>query len=158
MSTILQKIINLLESRNIEFNISEHEATISSQDAAKIRNVDLSSGAKSMIVKSKENFYLFVLPGNEKIDWKKARKLINNKDVSLASEEEVLQKTGLIRGSVCPFGNLLNLPTYFDKKILRNETVYFNAGSVNHTISIKTSDLINLAEPNIEDFTAEADS
>lgn len=150
--TVLNKILDLLDSSYIKYTLSEHEPTISSLDAARIRNVDLKTSTKAMVAKSKENYFLLALPGNTKINWRKFKKLLGSKDISLASLDEVEKLTGLERGSIPPFGNILGFETYFDKKVLENEYVNFNAGSLTHSINMKCTDLIRLVQPKIEDF------
>jgi Ala-tRNA(Pro) deacylase len=152
MSTVFEKIIRLLDENNVEYKLDEHEATITSEDAARIRGVSQSTGAKSMIAKTKDKFVLLVLPGDKRIDWRKVKNILSVKDISLASEGEVLEKTGLVRGSVAPFGSLLEMEEYFDESLLKNEYLNLNAGSVNHSITLKTQDLIKITNPNIVSF------
>lgn len=39
-----------------------------------------------------------------------------------------------------PFGNLFGVKTYVDEKLLQEEFVAFNAGSLTHSVKMKTSD------------------
>jgi len=53
------------------------------------------------------------------------------KKIRFASTEELLQLTGLVPGSIPPFGYpLLPFELFVDASILANEKIAFNAGSL----------------------------
>jgi len=128
------QIKEFLESMNLNFKIMEHEPTPTSQIAAKVRGTSESQGAKALVLRSRGNFLMCVLPGNLKVDLAKVRRLIGEKSLSMATPEEVEKVTGCKIGGVPPFGNLFNIPIYLEKNILRNEEIAFNAGT--QTISM----------------------
>ena len=69
---------------------------------------------------------MIVLPGAARFDSKKARDILNAKDIRFASEEEVENITnGVKSGGVPPFGNLFNIPVYVDQSLLENEKIIF---------------------------------
>ncbi len=152
---IFEQIINLLTKSNIPYTLTEHEPTLTSEDSARVRGAEQSTGAKAMVAMSKETFILLVLPGNLKINWRAVKEFLKIKDISLASPELVFEKFGLIKGSVPPFGNLLGIKTFYDRQILQNEFVNFNAGSLTKSINMKLSDLIEVVKPEIFDFSQE---
>ena len=51
----------------------EHEPTPTSELAAKVRGVDLATGAKAMVLRSKGTFFMCVLRASDKIDMKKLK-------------------------------------------------------------------------------------
>jgi len=152
IQSVFQQIQKLLDDEKIEYVLTQHEAVKTSEEAAKIRGVDPKTGAKAMVVKANEEFFLFVLPGDRKIDWKKIKNLLRVKRLRLATEDEAEEITSVKIGSIPPFGNILNLPTYFDKGILENEWINFNPGSKIHSISMKSADLLRLVKAHIEEF------
>lgn len=153
MISVFEKIIALLDSQKVEYRLTEHEPVRTSEDAARIRGVALKTGAKAMIAKHQDQYYLFVLPADKQINWKRIRNILNVRDIRLATEEEAEQVAHVEMGSVPPFGNVLGLPTYFDQGIFENEVVNFNPGSISHSIAMKSSDLRALVSPVVESFT-----
>ena len=151
--SVFEKIKKLLNEQNTEYILSEHEAVRTSEEAASIRGVDLKSGAKAMVIKTKENYYLIVLPADKRINWKKLKQLLGVSEVRFATEDEAEEKTSVKMGSVPPFGNILGLKTYFDKGIQDSEYAYFNPGSKTHSIQMKSKDLISLVSPEIVEVT-----
>ena len=109
-------------------------AARSLEEAAAIRGVSLSSGAKALICKGEEKFVMFVIPANRKLASKQVRRLHGWRKFRFAKRDEVLSLTGLTPGSIPPFGSVFGLPTYCDETLGENAKINFNAGD--HTISI----------------------
>jgi Ala-tRNA(Pro) deacylase len=170
----LRQIKKLLDDNKIEYTISEHEPVYTSEQAAQVRGVPLSSGVKSIIIKTEDKpsthtrmttegrpatvrqsvrFFCILVPGDRKIDTKKLRAMLDAKKVSFAKPEEVLERTGCEIGSVHPFGNLMRLPTYMDRKILDSEIVNFNIGLHTHSLSMKSADLLKIVKPKIVELS-----
>ena len=78
---------------------------------------------------------MFVLPADRKFDGKKAKAELGVKGTRFANKDEVFELTGLMPGSIPPFGSLFSLPTHVDRDLGLNESINFNAGD--HSISIK---------------------
>ncbi len=148
-------ILNLLHNSDVSFLVLEHEPVFTSEQAARVRDVSLRQGVKAMVLQSNSGkFFLFCLPADKKIDFKKAAALVNEKRVFLANPKEVLRVSGCEIGSVSPFSGLLsNLPTFFDSGILENEIVEFNIGTHTHSVRMKSRDLVSLLKPVLGEFT-----
>ena len=69
------------------------------------------------------------------------------KKIELANAKEVRKVTGCNIGSVPPFGNLFNIKVYFDKSVVANDIVSFNAGTHTKSIKMKAKDLVNVVNP-----------
>ena len=109
--------------------------------------------AKSMVLKQSDGGYvLAVLPGRLKIDFSRLAKALGVEKISLASAPEAEKIARCSVGSVHPFGNLVNLKTYFDRHILTLDYVYFNPGSHTKSIKINTDDLVRLVKPSLIEF------
>ena len=146
------KIKGILKQNNITFKIFIHKPVFTSQEAAKERGLELKQGVKALVFKNGK-FILALVPGDKKVDTKKISKLINVKDLRLASPDEVLRITNCEIGSVHPFGFLHNLETYMDEKVLENEIVDFNIGLHTESIAMKSEDLVKVIKPKILDFS-----
>lgn len=154
----LQKILNLLEENKISFEHLKHEHVHRSEDAAKIRGNTIQQAAKAIILKVKpkgEEYKIIqcVLPGDKRINLKKLKQELNLKSASLASPEEVLEKTNCTIGSVPPFGILFDVPVYASKDLLENEYIFFSAGTHNDSIKMKSKDYAETIRPTFLDFS-----
>ena len=158
---IFDQIKNLLSENNISFEQKEHEITLTSEDSARIRGDELSSGAKAILYKVQDSFYLFVFAADKKMDTKKIKQYFKEQNLKakktrFASHEELLEMTGLVPGSVPPFGRpILDFDLFVDPSLTANENIAFNAGSLTNSISMKLEDYIKVAKPQIFNFTQE---
>ncbi len=153
MNEVEEEIQTTLKKAGVNYEVHDHQPVYTCPKMAEYLGVDQNLIAKSMILKtSAGQCFLAVLPGRLKIDFTRLAGLLNVKSVSFApvSEAEKIAKCGV--GCVYPLGNLMNLKTYFDGKLLENEYVYFNPGSHTKSIRINTRDLINLVKPEISNF------
>ena len=154
MEKVFIEIKKILDSNKIKYRLFEHAPTPTSKDAAMVRGTKEEQGAKAIILRSEGEFILCVLPGNEKIDLKKLRLIINKRSLSLATREEVIKVTNCIPGEVPPFGNIFKIKTYIDKNLLKNEEIVFNVGLMTKSTMMLTTDFLKIVNPTIEEFTA----
>jgi Ala-tRNA(Pro) deacylase len=153
MEPIFDRIKALLDQHHFDYKVFEHEHVVTSEDAARIRGTDIRNGAKALVLQSKSGrFFMIVISAAERVDLKKFKQVINEKNVSLASPEEVLKKTGCTVGSVPPFGNLFDIPVYIDSSFLNKERIVFSAGSHTKSIEMNLKDYLEIVKPRAEDL------
>jgi len=141
---VASKIKDFLNSKHIRFIYVEHEATPTSEDAARVRGTKPEEGAKAIILKTSDlepKNIMIVLPGNLKIDSKKVKQVVEA-DISFEDPEIILEKYGIVVGGVPPFGNLLGegMEVFIDEKIFINEKISFNCGKRTASITISAVD------------------
>lgn len=156
---VVNKIISILNEKNIEFETFEHEPVRTSQEAASIRpGYTQSQGAKALIVRAKisntdKQFVMVVVPGDKKFDSKKLRAALSAKDIRFATESEVGEITGgVLPGGVPPFGNLFGLQTYVDHGLYQNQKIIFNAGDKRFSIAMNLGDYDRIVKPTKQDI------
>ena len=150
---VFSKIIELLDSLKLKYEIMEHEPVHTSEEASKVRKTDLKSGLKAMVMRSKGKYFMAVISGDKKIDMKKLRKFLEIDRMSFATPDEVKKITDCVIGSVPPLGNLFDIPVYADKSVNRNEIVNFNAGLHTKSIKITLKDWLTTVKPQMADFS-----
>ena len=71
------------------------------------------------------------------------------------SPDELLRLTGLVPGSIPPFGKpLLPFEVFVDPSILDNERIAFNAGSLTDSIIMSVDDYLRIARPEVFVFSS----
>ena len=151
----VDEIEEILKKNNIWYERLLHKPVRTSEEAAEVRKeYDISQGAKALIVRIKsggeKKFVMLVLPGDKRFDVKKAKEILDTKDIRFASEEEVEKITeGIKPGGVPPFGNLFNLPVYADKCVFNREKIIFIAGDKSISIGMYSEDYKNLVKPKV---------
>ncbi|MFB6215613.1 MAG: aminoacyl-tRNA deacylase [Candidatus Aenigmatarchaeota archaeon] len=144
---VLQRIKDILETKDIEYRVSEHEPVRTSQEAAEARGSDLEEGVKSMVLETSDGEYIMSLvPADREVDLERMRDLIGE-NVKLADPDDVLERTGCEVGSVPPFGFEVGMETYMDRRILESDRVNFNAGLKTVSIEMKPEKLREVIRP-----------
>ena len=158
MTDIFNQIQALLRANDIQFLHRIHEATYTSEESAKTRGEDLSSGAKAILYKVQDEFCLFVIAADRKIDPKKIKSHFKSlgkrvKKTRFATVEELDQKTGLTPGAVPPFGHpILPFELFVDPSLLSNTKISFNAGSLYNSLTMDLTDYIKISGAKVFDF------
>ena len=137
------------------FREVHHSPTRTSEESALARGEELRIGGKALLIKVDSDFRLFVLSADRKLDSAAIRGHFQAKKTRFASPEELLQMTGLVPGSVPPFGApILPFPLYADPSVFENERIAFNAGSLTDSIIMGIDDYRRLARPEVFSFAA----
>ena len=153
VNVVFGKIRDVLNMEKAEYEVLEHKPVFTSKDAAEVRGTELKQGCKALICKTEEGFIQAVIPGNKELDMAKLQKLTLYQKLELANAKEVKHATGCNIGSVPPFGNLFGLKVYFDKSVLENEIIAFNAGQHTKSIKMKAKDLAKVVNPVVGEFS-----
>jgi Ala-tRNA(Pro) deacylase len=150
------KIVSHLRNNEIIFKSVHHIETYTSEESAKARGEDISIGGKAILMKIENEFILLVISASRRIDTKKIKKYFNVKSTRFATADALKDLTGLVPGSLPPFGPpILSFKLYIDKSIAANNKIAFNAGSLTDSIIMSVSDYIKLANPTVFDFSKE---
>src|SRR4051812_27278783 len=152
-TTVFDRLQQKLAEAAVTFKVLHHAPVYTSEEAAAVRGVPLSSGAKALVVKAAERFVLLVVPADRKLDSKKARAVLAVKNTRFATKEEVEQLKGLQPGSIPPFGSLFGLATYCDPALQENETINFNAGDHSISVSMTCGDYLAAERPTLAELT-----
>lgn len=151
---MFNEIRQWLSSLGISYQEVHHQPTRTSEEAATARGVDLSIGGKALVIKIDDSFKLFVLSAAKQLDSGTLKKHFRAKKIRFADREELLGLTGLVPGSVPPFGMpLLELEVFVDESIVNNEKIAFNAGSLTDSIIMSVPDYMKAAQPTILRFS-----
>lgn len=143
---LFESICAFLASKSIPYRTVHHAPTFTSEESAAARGEDVRIGGKAIVMKVDDGFKLFVLSAALKVDSKKIKTRFNAKSIRFATKEELLELTGLVPGSVPPFGPpLQSLELFIDPSIAANEKIAFNAGSLTDSVIMKTSDYLSAA-------------
>src|SRR4051794_7610927 len=98
MSLVLDRLRSLLQSAAASFQETTHAPVYTSEEAAAVRGAPLASGAKALVVKAGDQFFLLVIPADRKLESKLARQALGTKDLRFASKDELRDLTGLQPG------------------------------------------------------------
>jgi Ala-tRNA(Pro) deacylase len=151
---VLESIRAHLRENAVPFRELHHEPTRTSEDSARVRGESIEIGGKALLLKVDDDFRLFVLSAALRIGSQAIRERLGARRSRFATPEELLDQTGLVPGSVPPFGRpILPFDLYVDESITRNDRIAFNAGALTDSIFLATSDYLRLANPQVFPFS-----
>jgi Ala-tRNA(Pro) deacylase len=145
-------LLNLFKEKGIDYTLYDHAPVYTSEEASRVRNVELKTGVKAMLVRERgteAHFLLADVAADRRIDFTKLEALAKVKHFRFATREEVLAQTKCEPGSVHPVGRLFGVPTYLDSSVLENEFVNFNIGVLTQSVRISSKNLLKAMQPDL---------
>ena len=137
---------------NLDVVILEQTAR-TANDAATALGCNVGAIVKSLLFKIGDKFCLCLVSGDKRCSLNKLKKKLNEKDVLMASPEEVKQVTGYTIGGVSPIGHLVKIKIYMDKNLERFSKVFAAAGHPNAIFGISFFELKKLTNSEVDDLT-----
>jgi len=110
-------------------------------EAASSLNCEVGAIVKSLLLKTEENFTLCLVAGDKKISLNKIKKILNKKNISMASADEVKDITGFTIGGVSPIGHLNKIYILIDHSLYRFNKLFAAAGHPNCIFEISFKNL-----------------
>ncbi len=122
-------------------------------EAASSLGCEVGAIVKSLLFKTENTFKLFLVAGDKKASLNKIKKVLNIRDASLASADEVKNITGFTIGGVSPVGHINKMSIYIDNSLERFEHLYAAAGHPNCVFKINYINLQKITNGLIKDIT-----
>ena len=136
--------IRSLDAKKIKYQIHYYDAeeAISGVDVARVLNEDVNKLFKTLVTvgKSKKN-YVFIVPGDQELDLKKAAKACNEKSIEMIKSKELLPLTGYIHGGCSPVGMKKLFKTFIHISAKDYETIFVSGGKRGIQIELSLADL-----------------
>tara|TARA_B100000029_G_scaffold479910_1_gene527423 strand:+ start:1567 stop:2049 length:483 start_codon:yes stop_codon:yes gene_type:complete len=113
-------------------------------DAANSLKCEVGAIVKSLLFRSESSFLICLIAGDKRCSLNKLKKILQQKDVSMANAEEVKANTGFSIGGVAPIAHKTNLNVLIDKSLNRFKFVFAAAGHPNCVFKISYDQLIKI--------------
>ena len=123
------------------------------EEAATALGCSVGAIVKSLLFKTGDKFLLCLVSGDRRCSLNKLKKILNEKDVSMANPDEVKRITGYTIGGVSPVGHLTKLRIILDNNLKRFSKIYAAAGHPNAVFGIDFNQFILLTSAEIKEFT-----
>jgi Cys-tRNA(Pro) deacylase len=137
--------------QSLEVIVLENSAR-TAKDAAIALACDVGAIVKSLLFKTGDNFTLCLVAGDKRCSLNKLKKIKDEKDISMASPEEVKNQTGYTIGGVSPVGHLNKLEIFIDKSLERFNELFAAAGHPNCVFKINFNDIQKITNGKVEDI------
>ena len=123
------------------------------KDAATALGCEVGAIVKSLLFKAGENFVLCLVSGDKRCSLNKLKKILNEKDVSMANPEDVKRITGYTIGGVSPTGHLIKIQIYIDENLQNFKSIFAAAGHPNAVFEIDFKNLKELTSGKTKEIT-----
>mgnify|MGYP001464358519 FL=1 len=131
-----------LKQFNPDLKVIELEQTArTANDAATALGCKVGAIVKSLLFKAGENFILCLVSGDKRCSLNKLKKILNEKDVSMANPDDVKRVTGYTIGGVSPTGHLTKIKIYIDENLKNFNSIFAAAGHPNAVFEIDFENL-----------------
>ncbi len=148
----MKEVYETLEKIGIPYEKHEHPPVYTTEEADEyMRNID-AADTKNLFLRDQKgkNYYLVILPAEERADLKKLAGKLNEKKLSFGSSEKLKLYLGLEPGSVSPFG-LINdekakVKVLVNEKLLKENKIGFHPNKNTATVVISTKDFRRFLE------------
>jgi len=147
MKTNAIRILELqkIPHQTIEYLSSEDE--IDAISVAKKINAEPEIVFKTLVARNERNeIFVFVIPGNFELNYKKAAKASGSKSIELIKVKELQPLTGYIRGGCSPVGMKKEYPTFIDETAQLHDNIYCSAGTRGMQLFISPIDLLKVTK------------
>lgn len=147
-------ITQFLDSQQVNYRLLPHQTPATTiEDAAKQRGIREEQMVKCIVLKDMSNRYAIACaPGNQSVDPKKVRALLEWRRMTCVSMNEVASLTGYQVGTVVPLLLRTPMTIVFDKQILNEPEVTISSGSNMAGIALSCDDLLSLCQPQLADI------
>ena len=122
-------------------------------DAATALGCNVGAIVKSLLFRAGDNYILSLVSGDKRCSLNKLKKILNEKDVSMASPEDVKENTGYTIGGVSPTGHLTKIKIFIDETLNRFSSIFAAAGHPNAVFEIDFENLKALTSGETKEIT-----
>lgn len=136
--------MRILERQNISYEYETYECdefTDGIQIADKL-GIEHSLMYKTLVTTGKSGeHYVFVIPIEEEINFKKAAKAVGEKSLEMLHLKDLTKVTGYVRGGCTAIGMKKQFPTVIDESAREKEYIHVSGGRLGMQLKLAPQDL-----------------
>lgn len=142
-----------LDEQGVNYRLSHHEPTFTSQDLAATEHVSGRKVVKPVVIRADGQWIMCALPASHRVDLHELREQLRCSDVILA-DEQILERLfpECELGAEPPIGKLFGMPTLMDEALVADDTVTFQIGTHCDSVTMPLADYRRIAEAEIAHF------
>lgn len=142
----------VLDAAGVRYRILQHEISLNSaRDGVDHGFGCLAQMTPTLILRSETGYLAAIICGDTRLSYRKIKKQLGLRDVSMASPDEVQSVTGAAPGSVAMINP--GLRTLVDARVLEQDEVFGGCGVSLYSLAVGGADLARAAGAQVFDFT-----
>ena len=150
---VVARLRTMLDAAGVRYRILDHpqQVTSSALDGANHGFGALAQMAPTLILRTERGYLAAIISGATRLSYKKIKKHLGLRNVSMASPAEVLEETGAEVGTVA----LVNpgMRTLIDRQLPAQGEVFGGCGISRYSLAIDAGDLVSVTAADVFDFT-----
>ena len=152
--SVLKRLKKYLDENDIKYILIAHSPSYTGQDLAESVHISGKEIAKTVILKTEDQYLMAVLPASRMIDVEYLEEYIGAQGLRLADEDEFYDLfPDCELGAMPPFGNLYGISVYSASALSDDEEIVFNAGTHTDAIKMSYKDYVDLVKPTVIHFS-----
>ncbi|HCR08915.1 MAG: DNA-binding protein [Proteobacteria bacterium] len=153
MDNTTQEVEDFLRTHNIPFKALNHLPITTCEEGLKIAKEFGSTCCKTLLVKNKKQFFLFVIPGEERFNAKQAAAFLKSSHLSFASPEDLSRLMHTFPGAVSLLGLIFDqnkeISLYIDSRILNAEHIDCHPCTNDRSLILSVKDVLEKFLPSL---------
>ena len=147
--------MRMLDRAKVSYTYEEYECddfTDGIQTADKL-GYDHKLVYKTLVTTGKTgNHYVFVIPIEAEIDFKKAAKVVGEKSLEMLHLKDLTKVTGYVRGGCSPLGMKKQFPTVVHESAASFDKIYISGGRIGTSITVNPDALLKVTRGQYADI------
>lgn len=146
----------LLEEHGVPYEAHEHDWAVTAQRLAAAEEVSGWDVAKTVVLWVGGELAMVVVPAPVAVDLDRAREVLGDNEVRLASEVEFVTRFADCEpGAEPPFGGLYGVPVFLDERLRARERMVCRDGTHTQAIVLAVNDYVRVVDPEIVDVATD---
>ena len=150
----VQRVVKVLSNFDDSLKVEVlNSSARTAKDAAISLKCEVGAIVKSLLLRTEDNFILCLVSGDKRCSLNKIKKILNEKNVSMANAEQVKEITGFTIGGVSPVGHLNKVDIYIDESLARFTNLFAAAGHPYSIFKINFDNLCKITNGSVKDIS-----
>ncbi len=149
--------MRILDKNKISYRINTYECDefIDGMQIADKNNQAYEQSFKTLVTVGKSGgYYVFVIPVDKEIDFKKAAKIVGEKSIEMVHVKDINAVTGYIRGGCTSLGMKKLFPTVIEESAKDFDEIIISGGKLGVQIFLNPFDLAKTVNARFENVIA----
>ena len=141
-----------IEHREYEYNVDD--GLIDAKSIARKIGEAEEQVFKTLVTQNeKHEYFVFVIPANSELDFKKAASASGQKSIEMIPMKELFPLTGYVHGGCSPIGMKKQFPTYLDETAVLFDYICFSGGKIGTNVGVNPEQLAAFIPADFADLT-----
>ena len=148
--------MRVLDAAGIEYvsRMFECPEALSGIEVARLLDLEPERVFKTLVTEGRSGeHYVFMIPGAEELDLKKAATAVKEKSIAMIKSTELLPLTGYVHGGCSPIGMKKAFTTVADETAILFDRIVFSGGRIGTQIEASIDDLSRVLAVSTADLT-----